>query len=183
MSEIQRMPGAVGADVPGDIPSAYNVPLEEILPVNPRLWSENRWEETFEASIAIAASPDKVWSVLMDTERYHKWNPTYVSVSSGNGPGARIQTRVVKPDGESFAMTTTVTSMVANRELRQAGGLAGVLTYNHAWLLSPLSNGTLVRQVDVDRGAYLWFWDASWVEPAYQRANEALAARVLSLEE
>jgi cytochrome P450 len=48
MSEIQRMPGAVGADVPGDIPSAYKVPLEEILPVNPRLWSENRWEETFE---------------------------------------------------------------------------------------------------------------------------------------
>ena len=39
--------------------------------------------KTFEASIAIAASPDKVWSVLMDTERYHEWNPTYVSVSSG----------------------------------------------------------------------------------------------------
>jgi cytochrome P450 len=48
MSEIQRMPGAVGADVPGDIPSAYKIPLGEILPVNPRLWSENRWEETFE---------------------------------------------------------------------------------------------------------------------------------------
>jgi hypothetical protein len=27
----------------------------------------------------------------------------------------------------------------------------------------------------------LWFWDSSWVEPAYRRANEALAARVLTL--
>ncbi len=58
MSEVQtgaeagantsRMPGATGADSKGAIPSAYDVPLADILPVNPRLFSENRWQEYFE---------------------------------------------------------------------------------------------------------------------------------------
>lgn len=42
------MPGAAGAGSKGDIPSAYDIPLADILPVNPRLFSENRWPEYFE---------------------------------------------------------------------------------------------------------------------------------------
>jgi len=42
------MPGAAGADTKGELPSAYDVPLEDLLPVNPRLFSENRWQECFE---------------------------------------------------------------------------------------------------------------------------------------
>ena len=41
-------------------------------------------------------------------------------------------------------------------------------------------HGTHVRQIDVDRGGFYGF-GIRWVEPAYQRANEALAARVLAL--
>jgi cytochrome P450 len=43
-----KMPGAAGAETKGEIPSAYDIPLEDILPVNPRLFSENRWQEYFE---------------------------------------------------------------------------------------------------------------------------------------
>ena len=57
------------------------------------------------------------------------------------------------------------------------------LTYHHKWVLEPVAGGTHVRQIDVDRGGFLWFWDSSLVEPAYRRANEALAARVSALEE
>jgi cytochrome P450 len=42
------MPGAAGAETSGEIPSAYDVPLENLLPINPRLFSENRWQECFE---------------------------------------------------------------------------------------------------------------------------------------
>jgi cytochrome P450 len=31
-----------------EIPSAYDIPLEDIIPVNARLWSEHRWIEYFE---------------------------------------------------------------------------------------------------------------------------------------
>ncbi len=42
------MPGAAGAATTGELPSAYDVPLEDLLPVNPRLFSENKWQECFE---------------------------------------------------------------------------------------------------------------------------------------
>lgn len=139
--------------------------------------------KTFTAEITIAAPPEKVWAVLMDTQSYPDWNPTFVAVSPPYALGAKISSRVVKPDGAFIDMTPTVKTLRANRELGQGGGVPGILTYHHKWLLEPVAGGTHVRQIDVDRGGFLWFWDSSWVEPAYQRANEALAARVLALQE
>ena len=42
------MPSAAGADSKAPLPSAYDIPIEDILPVNPRLFNENRWQEYFE---------------------------------------------------------------------------------------------------------------------------------------
>ena len=137
--------------------------------------------KTFEAEITIAAPPEKVWAVLMDTDAYPDWNPTIVEVSEFYKVGTKMSLRVSKPDGAFVDMHPTVKVLVPNKELRQGGGLPGVLTYNHSWTLLPVEGGTLVRQIDVDRGAYLWFWDSSWVEPAFRRANEALARRVMDL--
>ena len=139
--------------------------------------------KTFEAEITIAAPPEKVWAVLMDTKSYPEWNPTFVAVSPPYALGAKISSRVKKPDGAFIDMRPTVKTLRANRELGQAGGVPGILTYHHKWVLEPVAGGTHVRQIDVDRGGFLWFWDSSWVETAYQRANEALAARVSALEE
>lgn len=139
--------------------------------------------KTFEAEITIAAPPEKIWAVLMDTGAYPDWNPTFVEVSGPYLVGTKISSRVRKPDGAFVEMRPTVKALVPNRELRQGGGLPGVLTYNHSWILQPVEGGTLVRQIDVDRGGFLWFWDSSWVEPAYRMANEALAQRVLALNE
>ena len=139
--------------------------------------------KTFTAEITIAAPPEKVWAVLMDTDSCPDWNPTFVEVRGPYVLGRKLQSRVKKPDGGFVDMRPTVTALIANKELRQGGGMPGVLTYNHAWLLEPVAAGTYVRQIDIDRGGFLWFWDASWIEPAYRLANAALAARVLALEE
>ena len=42
------MPSAAGVDQVNPIPPAADVPIADILPVNPRLFSENRWEEYFD---------------------------------------------------------------------------------------------------------------------------------------
>ena len=47
MSEVQR-PGTLAAADGDDIPSAYEIDLAQINPLNPRLFSENRWQEYFE---------------------------------------------------------------------------------------------------------------------------------------
>jgi cytochrome P450 len=43
-----KTPVSTGAEIEGELPSAYDIPLEDILPVSPRLFSENRWQEAFE---------------------------------------------------------------------------------------------------------------------------------------
>ena len=55
-----------------------------------------------------------------------------------------------------------------------------IVTFDHTYLLKEVASGTLVIQHEEYRGLYVPFWDASWVEPAYQRVNEALKNQVLS---
>ena len=43
-----RVPGDAETFVNGPLPSAYDIPLEDVNPANPRLFAENRWQETFE---------------------------------------------------------------------------------------------------------------------------------------
>ena len=47
-SSTQVMPSADGVNEVRPIPPAAEVPIADILPVNPRLFSENRWEEYFD---------------------------------------------------------------------------------------------------------------------------------------
>ena len=137
--------------------------------------------KTFEAEITIAALPEKIWAVLMDTDSYPDWNPTFVEVRGPYEVGAKLSLRVRKPNGAFVEMRPTLNALVPNRELHQGGGMPGLLTYNHSWTLQQVEGGTSVRQTDVDRGAFLWFWDTSWIEPSFRLANEALARRVLDL--
>ena len=92
--------------------------------------------KTFEAEITIAAPPEKVWAVLMDTKSYPEWNPTFVAVSPPYALGAKISSRVKKPDGAFIDMRPTVKTLRVNRELGQAGGVPGILTYHHNGCLS-----------------------------------------------
>ena len=55
--------------------------------------------KTFEAEITIAAPPEKIWAVLMDTGAYPDWNPTFVEVSGPYLVGTKISSRVRKPVG------------------------------------------------------------------------------------
>ena len=44
----QNMPGAAGANEKGPVPSPYDIPLEDILPISPRIFTENKWREYFQ---------------------------------------------------------------------------------------------------------------------------------------
>ncbi len=43
-----KMPGVADVDTTSPIPPASEVPVEKIVPVNPRLFAEDRWQEYFE---------------------------------------------------------------------------------------------------------------------------------------
>ena len=134
--------------------------------------------KTFRAEIVIPAPPEAVWSVLVDTAAYPEWNPVFVRVDGAYAEGRKVRNTVRDPNGANLEITALVKTMRPPAELRQSGGVPGVLTFDHRWLLESVENGTRVTQLEVDRGMGLWFWNSDWIEPAYARTNEALAARV-----
>ena len=157
------------------------------------LWSTLKWglpvlavlavagvltRKTFHVETVIPASPEQVWAVLMDTTAYPEWNPVFVEVEGAFAEGAKMRNTVRDPDGKLLEMTATVTALIPERELRQYGGIPGVITFDHRWLLEPIEGGTKVIQHEVDRGFYLWFWNSDWIEPAYQSVNDALAKKL-----
>ena len=137
--------------------------------------------ETFHTEIIIPADPETVWSVLMDTPGYKEWNPLLVPIEGNLQEGQKIKYQMTQPDGKQSELTSRVKKIVANKELNQGGGIPGILTFDHKYILEPVDGGTRVTQHEVDRGIGLLFWDSSWVEPTYQKVNEALKDRVAYL--
>jgi uncharacterized protein YndB with AHSA1/START domain len=82
----------------------------------------------FDTEIEINASPDRVWAVLVDVERWPEWMASYTSVERlGEGPlTIGSEARVVQPG--LMAATYTVTELVPGVEFTWSSTAAGVRT-------------------------------------------------------
>ena len=129
--------------------------------------------------IVVPASTEAVWSVLTDPVGYADWNPIFVRVEGEYRQGADMRYRMRDHKGNESDVKSKVVRLEEQQVLNQFGGMRGILTFDHTWRLEPVEDGTRVIQHEEYRGVGVWFWDASWVAPMYQRANEALRARVL----
>lgn len=134
--------------------------------------------KTFHIETVVPATPEQVWAVLSDTDAYSEWNPVFVDVDGTYVQGAKVKNKVRDPEGKILEMTATVKALKPARELRQYGGIPGIITFDHRWLLEPVEGGTKVIQHEIDRGLYLWFWNSEWIEPAYSLVNDALETRI-----
>ena len=136
-------------------------------------------EKEFHVEVEVAAPPSEVWAILMDSASYGEWNPVFFQVEGDYREGGEVTNHVRQPNGEPLVIVATVETMNPESELRQIGGIPGFLTFDHRWLLEPIESGTRVIQHEVDRGLWLWFWDSSWIVPAYTEASEALKTQVM----
>ena len=134
--------------------------------------------KTYRVERVINAPAEKIWAVLMNTAAYGDWNPVFVKVDGTYRAGSKVQNTFQDPSGKLFEVTNSVVTVTPDRELRQKGGMPGVITFDHQWLLQPVEGGTRVIQNEVDRGLYVWFWDDSWIIPKYTQVLEALDAQV-----
>ncbi|MEM9556791.1 MAG: SRPBCC domain-containing protein [Acidobacteriota bacterium] len=130
--------------------------------------------------LVIPAAPEAVWTVLTDSGGYADWNPIFVHVEGEYRHGAKMRYLMRNDAGRVSEVTSTVVRFDVERELNQFGGVRGLLTFDHVWRLERVPEGTRVVQHEEYRGLGVWFWDASWVEPMYMRANEALRERVVA---
>ena len=137
--------------------------------------------KTVHTELVIPAQPEEVWAVLADGSKYGEWNPVLVPVEGQLREGAAVRYQMTEPNGNQSMIDSKVVKMIPNQKLNQFGGIRGIITFDHTYLLEPVSGGTKVTQHEEYRGVYVPFWDASWVEPAYAKVNEALRDRVLQL--
>jgi|GEM_PF-1354770 len=133
--------------------------------------------------LVIPAAPEEIWPVLTDAAGYSAWNPVLVRAEGTFMKDAEITYLYRDPDGKESEIVSTVTKFLPNRELSQHGGMTGIITFDHTYLLEAVEGGTRVTQKESYFGVWVPFWDADAMEPAYARANEALKARVLALKE
>ncbi|MCK9397442.1 MAG: SRPBCC domain-containing protein [Methylobacter sp.] len=93
--------------------------------------------------IEIAATPERVWSILIDFIAYPQWNPFIRSINGVIKTGERL-TAFIQPTG-SKGMTFRPTVLVAlpNQELRWLGHLLlpGVFDGEHYFKIEPISPG------------------------------------------
>ena len=128
--------------------------------------SENSYDAVvdFSIDVDIAASPDRVWAVMRDIEKWHEWTPSVRSVTRRDrGPlrhGSQAWVRqprfppafwtVTEVGEHSFTWVSRAPGMVvtARHSVSQAGdGSRATLSLNFAGLLGPLF-GRLTRDIN-----------------------------------
>lgn len=73
------------------------------------------------SEIEINASPEQVWQVLTDFERYNEWNPYIVQASATLAAGQDIRMTLKLYDGKEKSTKRMLTIVKPNQELRWQG--------------------------------------------------------------
>ena len=94
----------------------------------------------FHASRRIAATPERIWALLVDLPSWRAWNPTIISIKGDVSPGGTV--RLVSSVNPQRTFVVRVTELVPSRRMAWASGMPlglfrGVRTYT----LAPASEG------------------------------------------
>ena len=131
--------------------------------------------------ISINASPEEVWSVLMDTEKYTDWNPTMNLLEGEIKEGNKVKYQFTQDDENVMIITSNVKRIEQHKLLNQGGGIPLILTFDHRYILIPDGEQTKVIISEAYRGIGVNFWNPKPVEQAYKRLNKALKTQVENL--
>ena len=127
------------------------------------------------AEVTIRASQAEVWRALTDPALIRIWNKVLVPVEGRLQEGAKVTYEFYQePQGKPAVMAAQVKQLIINELINQKGGMMGVLTFDHRYILSATDQGTTVRIHERYRGIMVPFWDPAPVEHAYERLLLAL---------
>ena len=133
------------------------------------------------SELIIPATPEEVWSVLMDATTYQEWNPVLIPIEGELREGAKLKYEFRQDENTKSEIPSTVKKMVRGKLLNQGGGMPGILTFHHKYILEKTDSGTRVTIHEDYRGIGVPFWNPTPVEKAYVRLNLALKQRVIKL--
>ena len=136
------------------------------------------------SEIDIDATPEAVWQVLTDLDRYSDWNPYIVSAEGLAEVGERLTNRMQPPGGKGMTFKPTVTAAERAATFEWLGrlGLPGIFDGRHRFKLAPNDNGgTVVTQSEQFNGILVRFMRKSLdtaTLAGFEAMNTALKTRV-----
>ena len=88
---------------------------------------------TITTTIDIDASPQTVWDVLVDLDRFEEWNPFITSASGQAVVGERLVNPIEPPGGRAMTFKPTVTVVEDSRVFEWLGraGVPGIFDGRH----------------------------------------------------
>lgn len=128
--------------------------------------------------IVTPASVEQIWSVLVDTKQYEQWNQVFELLEGNLQEGETVKYRFHQDDDNAYEISTSVKQVLENKLLNQGGGMPGVLSFDHRYILEPIEGGTKVVIHEDYRGIAVPFWNPEPVGKAYHRLGQALKNRV-----
>ena len=118
--------------------------------------------KSIHTEIEINASPEKVWNILMDFEKYPEWNPFVKSISGNATEGGNLKVILQQPDGKPMTFKPKCLVAEPNTEFRWLGHLfiKGLFDGEHIFKLREREGGkTKLVQCENFNGLLLpLFW-------------------------
>ena len=138
---------------------------------------------TLDTSIDIAASPERVWSILTDFPAYPAWNPFIVRLEGRLKVGTPLLVQLSLPGKPVMTFRPTVTVATAPRALCWVGQVLapGLLDGKHGFELGALADGHCrLRHVEEFSGVLVPLFVPALQEATragFEAMNRALKAR------
>jgi len=137
--------------------------------------------------ILIQASPEKVWTILMDFKNYKHWNPFIKTISGQAETGKNIEVFIAPPEKKGMALRPKILVVKQNKEFRWKGKLLipGLFDGEHIFELTDNGNGsTTFIQREVFGGILIPFFtkmlDINTVN-GFSQMNQKLKKRAETL--
>ncbi|MDC0348808.1 SRPBCC domain-containing protein [Alphaproteobacteria bacterium] len=94
--------------------------------------------------ITIQASPERIWSVLMDFSKYPEWNPFIKSVTGEKKVSGSLDVVVQAPGKNPTNFSPIILTLNENSEFRWKGKFLfeGIFDGEHFFILKNNKNGT-----------------------------------------
>jgi hypothetical protein len=137
----------------------------------------------YRTTFPVAASPARVWEVIVDFERWHEWNPSVPSIRGDATAGSKLRLTLAMPGRPSAKVSAVLTDLEPERRFRWHGNVAGDWFFagTRELLLEAGDGGsTLVTHVEGVTGAFFPVFRAlmgSAIQQHHDNLNAAHARR------
>jgi len=138
-------------------------------------------KKSVHSKISIDATPSQVWEVITNTAQYNEWNSVMNLLEGSVNEGNLVKYRFTQEVGNHYDIASKVKKIIPSSLLNQGGGISGIITFDHKYILAEKKGKTELVIHEDYRGVFVPFWNPESVQKAYDRLNEDIKNRVESL--